>query len=70
LRIVLDKNVPVGVRRFPFRYEVRTFAEMHWRPQFENGKLPPRRDTAGSPVRALQAKPAPTHASAARIVER
>jgi predicted nuclease of predicted toxin-antitoxin system len=39
LRIVLDKNVPVGVRRFLSGYEVRTFVEMQWRPQLENSEL-------------------------------
>jgi hypothetical protein len=39
LRIVFDKNVPVGVRRFLPKHEVRTFAEMQWHPQLENGEL-------------------------------
>ena len=39
MRIVFDKNVPVGVRRFLFQHEVRTFVEMQWHPQLENGKL-------------------------------
>jgi hypothetical protein len=39
LRIVFDKNVPVGVRRFLFKHEVRTFVEMRWHPQLENGEL-------------------------------
>ena len=39
MRIVFDKNVPVGVRRFLARHEVRTFVEMQWHPQLENGKL-------------------------------
>jgi len=39
LRIVFDKNVPVGVRRFLSKHEVRTFVEMEWHPQLENGEL-------------------------------
>jgi predicted nuclease of predicted toxin-antitoxin system len=39
LRIVFDKNVPVGVRRFLPKHEVRTFVEMQWHPQLENGEL-------------------------------
>ena len=39
MRIVFDKNVPVGVRRFLSKHEVRTFVEMEWRPQLENGEL-------------------------------
>jgi hypothetical protein len=39
LRIVFDKNVPVGVRRFLAEHEVRTFVEMQWHPQLENGEL-------------------------------
>jgi hypothetical protein len=34
-----DKNVPVGVRRFLIGYEVRTFAQMQWHLQLENGEL-------------------------------
>jgi len=39
LRILFDKNVPVGVRRFLTRHEVRTVVELNWPPQFENGEL-------------------------------
>lgn len=39
MRIVFDKNVPVGVRRFLSEHEVRTFVEMQWHPQLENGAL-------------------------------
>ena len=39
MRIVFDKNVPVGVRRFLTKHEVRTFVEMQWHPQLENGEL-------------------------------
>lgn len=39
MRIVFDKNVPVGVRRFLLAHDVRTFADMQWHPQLENGAL-------------------------------
>jgi predicted nuclease of predicted toxin-antitoxin system len=39
LRILFDNNVPVGVRRFLSRHEVRTVAEMDWPTQLENGEL-------------------------------
>jgi hypothetical protein len=39
LRILLDHNVPVGVRDFLTRHEVSTVIEMHWPPQIENGEL-------------------------------
>jgi hypothetical protein len=39
LRILFDKNVPVGVRRFLTRHEVRTVVELNWPPQLENGEL-------------------------------
>lgn len=39
MRIVFDKNVPVGVWRFLAGHEVRTFVEMRWHPQLENGEL-------------------------------
>jgi hypothetical protein len=39
LRIVFDKNVPIGVRRFLSDHEVYTFNEMQWHPQLENGDL-------------------------------
>jgi hypothetical protein len=39
LRIVFDKNVPVGVRRFLSNHEVHTFIDMQWHPQLENGEL-------------------------------
>jgi hypothetical protein len=47
LRIVFDKNVPVGVRRFLTQHEVRTFPEMQWHPQLENGKLLDTAEAAG-----------------------
>ncbi len=39
LRILFDKNVPVGVRRFLLTHEVRTVVEMRWPEQLENGEL-------------------------------
>ncbi len=39
MRILFDKNVPVGVRRFLSGHEVLTFIEMQWNPQLENGEL-------------------------------
>ena len=39
MRIVFDKNVPVGVRRFLSKHDVRTFGEMELHPQLENGEL-------------------------------
>jgi hypothetical protein len=39
LHILFDKNVPVGVRCFLARHEVRTVVELRWSPQLENGEL-------------------------------
>ena len=39
MRILFDKNVPVGVRRFLAGHEVRTVVEMNWPSQLENGAL-------------------------------
>ena len=39
MRILFDHNVPVGARFFLPDHEVRTFAEMNWPPQLENGEL-------------------------------
>jgi hypothetical protein len=50
LRILFDKNVPVGVRRFLPGHEVRTFAEMQWHPQLENGALLRAAEAAGFDV--------------------
>jgi hypothetical protein len=50
LRIVFDKNVPVGVRLFLSAYEVRTFVEMKWHPQLENGELLKTAEAAGFDV--------------------
>ncbi len=38
MRVLFDKNVPVGVRRFLARHEVRTVVELRWSPQLENGE--------------------------------
>jgi hypothetical protein len=50
LRILFDKNVPVGVRRFLAGHEVRTVVEMQWPPQLENGELLNAAETAGFDV--------------------
>ena len=39
MRILFDKNVPVGVRRFLTEHEVRTVVDMNWPSQLENGEL-------------------------------
>ena len=39
MRVLFDKNVPVGVRRFLARHDVRTVVELRWAPQLENGEL-------------------------------
>jgi hypothetical protein len=36
LRILFDKNVPVGVRRFLPNHDVHTVVEMGWPDQLEN----------------------------------
>jgi len=50
LRILFDKNVPVGVRRFLARHEVQTFVEMQWPDQLENGELLKMAEEAGFEV--------------------
>ena len=50
MRILFDKNVPVGVRRFLSEHEVRTFVEMQWHPQLENGELLRASEAAGFDV--------------------
>lgn len=50
MRIVFDKNVPVGVRRFLSKHEVHTFVEMQWHPQLENGALLDAAEAAGFDV--------------------
>lgn len=39
MHILLDNNVPVGVRQFLSNHEARTIAEMNWPPQLGNGEL-------------------------------
>ena len=39
MRILFDKNVPVGARSFLPGHEVHTVVEMGWPDQLENGKL-------------------------------
>ena len=39
MRVLFDKSVPAGVRRFLVRHEVRTVVELRWPPQLENGEL-------------------------------
>jgi hypothetical protein len=39
LRILFDKNVPMGVRHFLRKHEVRTVVELKWPPKIQNGKL-------------------------------
>jgi hypothetical protein len=50
LRILFDKNVPIGVRSFLLLHEVRTFVEMQWHPQLENGALLKAAEAAGFDV--------------------
>lgn len=39
MRVLFDKNVPVGLRRFLTAHEVHTVVDLNWRPQMENGEL-------------------------------
>ena len=50
MRILFDKNVPVGVRRFLAEHEVRTVVEVNWPPQLENGELLKAAETASFDV--------------------
>jgi predicted nuclease of predicted toxin-antitoxin system len=50
LRILFDKNVPVGVRRFLPKHEVHTVVDLKWDPQLENGELLNAAETAGFDV--------------------
>ena len=50
MRILFDKNVPIGVRGFLAGHEVRTFVEMKWHPQLENGELLKAGEAAGFEV--------------------
>ena len=51
MRIIFDKNVPVGVRRFLSEHEVRTFVEMEWHPQLENSELLKAAEASGFDVK-------------------
>lgn len=50
MRILFDKNVPVGVRSLLRGHEVHTFVEMQWHPQLENGQLLEAGEAAGFDV--------------------
>ena len=50
MRILFDKNVPVGVRTFVAGHEVRTVVEMGWPDQLENGELLEMAERAGFDV--------------------
>jgi predicted nuclease of predicted toxin-antitoxin system len=50
LRILFDKNVPVGVCRFLPKHEVHTLVEMQWPDQLENGELLKMAEEAGFEV--------------------
>ena len=50
MRILFDKNVPVGVRRFLKDHDVRTVVEMGWPDQLENGELLTKAATSGFEV--------------------
>ena len=50
MRILFDKNVPVGARRFLSGHEVSTFVETQWHPQLENGELLKAAEAAGFDV--------------------
>jgi hypothetical protein len=47
LRILLDRNVPVKVRGFLSKHEVRTISEMNWSPRLKNGELLTAAEAAG-----------------------
>ena len=50
MRVLFDKNVPIGVRQFLVNHEVRTFVEMKWHPQLGNGELLQMAETSGFEV--------------------
>ncbi len=50
MRILFDKNVPVGVRGFLPIHEVRTFVETQWPDQLKNGELLTMAEQAGFDV--------------------
>ena len=47
MRILFDKNVPVGVRGFLPNHAVHTLVEMQWPDQLENGELLTMAEQAG-----------------------
>ena len=50
MRVLFDKNVPVGVRGFLPTHEVRTVVEMGWPDQLANGELLTMPEQAGFAV--------------------
>ncbi len=50
MRILFDKNVPVGVRRFLASHEVWAFVQTGWHLQLENGQLLKAAESAGFDV--------------------
>ena len=50
MRILFDRNVPVKVRGFLSRHEVRDMTEMDWSPQLKNGELLNAAEAAGFDV--------------------
>ena len=50
MRILFDKNVPVGVRCFLSHHDVTTFVETGWPIQLENGELLKAAEVAGYDV--------------------
>lgn len=50
MRILFDKNVPVGVRSFLLKHEVHTVVEMQWPDQLENGEFLRMAEQAGFDV--------------------
>jgi hypothetical protein len=47
---LFDKNVPVNVRGFLSKHEVRTISEMNWSPRLKNGELLKAAEAAGFDV--------------------
>ena len=50
MRVLFDKNVPVGVRGFLPKHQVRTVVEMEWPEQLANGELLTMAEQAGFDV--------------------
>ena len=50
MRILFDKNVPVGVRYFLLGREVHTIVDLKWHAQLENGELLNPAEAAGFDV--------------------